>query len=69
MDGNSPPATIQIEVDGPIADHNFPCPVCQKEHAVLQMNTGVSLWTFSRLTGDTSAGSTPGSMSCAKTIP
>lgn len=34
-------AEIHINNDGMIAEHNFPCPVCQKIHAVLNCNSGV----------------------------
>jgi hypothetical protein len=33
--------TPRIEDHGIFANHDYPCPVCLKEHAVLNMQTGV----------------------------
>jgi hypothetical protein len=36
------PNDVLVVTDGgPWAKHNMPCPVCQDNHAVLNMNTGV----------------------------
>ena len=34
-------AEIKCEVHGPFAEHNFPCPVCHTNPAVLEMTEGV----------------------------
>ncbi len=34
-------AKIEIDTDGMITKHNYPCPVCQKTHAVLNASIGV----------------------------
>lgn len=40
-------AKIMIDVHGPFAFHNFPCPTCRERHAVLDLSCGIMkpCWT------------------------
>jgi hypothetical protein len=34
-------AEVHVDVHGPFALHDFPCPVCRERHAVLDLSRGV----------------------------